>query len=62
MRSLTSNNKNVKYLLYVIDVFTKYALVKRFKKQKGKTVLNASIEILNEYYRKPNKLWADQER
>ena len=28
MGSLSSKNKNVKYLLFVIDVFTKYALVK----------------------------------
>ena len=31
MVSLSSKNKNVKYLLYVIDVFTKYAWVKHLK-------------------------------
>ena len=31
MESLSSNNKNVKYLLCVIDVFTKYAWVKPLK-------------------------------
>ena len=62
MESLSSKNKNVKYLLCVIDVFTKYAWVKPLKDKKGKTVLNAFIEIVNESNRKPNKLWIDQGR
>ena len=41
MGSLFSKNKNVKYLLCVIDVFTKYVWVKSLKDKKGKTVLNA---------------------
>ena len=41
MESLSSNNKNVKYLLYVIDVFTKYTWVKPLKDKNGKAVLNA---------------------
>ena len=28
--------------------------------RKGKTILNAFIEIVNESNRKPNKLWVDQ--
>ena len=32
------------------------------KDQKGKTVLNAFIEIVNESDRKPNKLWVDKRR
>ena len=62
MESLSSKNKNVKYLLCVIDVFTKYAWVKPLKDKKGKTVLNAFMEIVNESNRKPNKLWVDQGR
>ena len=53
MEPLSSKNKNVKYLC-VIDVFTKYAWVKPLKERKGKTVLNAFIEIVNETNRKPN--------
>ena len=48
MRSLAFRNKNVKYLLCIVDVFTKY--------------INASIEILIESNCKPNKLWIDQGR
>ena len=62
MESLSSKNKNVKYLLCVIDVFTKYAWVKPLKDKKGKTVLNLFIEIEDESNRKPNKLWVDEEK
>ena len=60
MGPLSSKNQNVKYLLCVIDVFTKYAWVKPSKGKKGKIVLNALIEIVNKSNRKPNKLRVDQ--
>ena len=60
MGSLSSKNKNAKYLLCVIDVFTKYAWVKPLKDIKAKTVHNAFIETVNESNGKPNKLWVDQ--
>ena len=47
MESLISKNKNIKHLLRVIDVFTKFTSVKPLKDKKGKTVLNAFIEIVN---------------
>ena len=34
--------------------------LKFWKIKKGKTVLNAFIEIVNESNRKPNKIWVDQ--
>ena len=39
IESLSPNNRNVKYLLWVIDVFNKYAWVKLLKDEKGKTVI-----------------------
>ena len=48
MGSLSSKNKNARYLLCVIDVFAKYAWVKRSKDKNGKTVLNAFTEKVNE--------------
>ena len=56
MGSLSSKNKNVKWFLCVIDVFSKYACVKPLKDEKIKTVLNVFIEILNEPNCKPNEL------
>ena len=60
MGSLSSKNKNIRYLLFVIDAFTKYAWVKLLKDKKGKIVLNVFIEIVSESNRKPNTLWVDQ--
>ena len=47
MESLSSNNKNVKYLLCAIDVLTKYSWVKPLKDKKVKTVLNAFYQNSN---------------
>ena len=57
--SLSSKNRGVKYLLCVIDVFTKYAWVKPLKDKKAKTVLNGPIEIVNKFKHEPNNLWVD---
>ena len=38
------------------------SLNKLLKDNKGKTVVNAFIEIVNESNRQPNKLWVDQGR
>ena len=60
MESLSSKNKNVKYLLFVTDIFTKYAWVKPLQDKKDKKVLNAFIKTVHESIGKPNKLWVDQ--
>ena len=62
MESLSSKNKNVKYLLCAIYVFTKYAWVKPLKDKTVKTVLNTFIKIVNKSNRKPNILWVNQGR
>ena len=67
MRSLSSKNWGIKFLLYVIDVFTKYAwlngyMVKPLKDKKAKTVLHDFNEIVNESKCKLNELWVYQER
>ena len=46
MGSFSSKSRNVKYLLFVKDVFTKYAWVKPLKDEIGQTVLNA-FKIVN---------------
>ena len=58
MGSLFSKNRSIKYLLCVIDVFTKYS----WADKEVKIVCNGIIGIVNECKRKPNKLWVDQER
>ena len=56
MGSLSSRHKNDKYLLCVVDVFTKYAWIKPLKDKKAKTVLNAFVETVNESNHNTNKL------
>ena len=62
MELLFPNNKNVRYSLCFIDVFTRHAWVKPLKGKKSKTVLNPFIEIVNESNRKENKFWDNQGR
>ena len=60
MGSFSSENRGVKYLLCVIDVFAKYSWIKLLKDKKAKAGFHGFIEIVNEFERKPNKLLADK--
>ena len=60
--SLSSKNWGVKYLLCMIDAFTKYACVEPARHKKAKAVFHDFIEIVNESKRKPNKSWTDPGR
>ena len=64
MASLSTKNGIIKYLLCVIDVFSKYAWVnlQPLKHKKAKTVIHAFYERVNESKRKPNTLWVDQKK
>ena len=53
-------NKGIRYLLCVIDIFSKYVWVFPLKNKKEVTIVNAFKAILNNSKRKPNKLWVDQ--
>ena len=53
-------NRGVKYLLYVIGIFTKYPWVKSLKDKKAKTTLHGFTEIVNKSKCTPNKLWVDE--
>ena len=60
MGSLFSRNRGVKYLLCVIDVFTKNDWIEPWKDKKVKTVFHGFVEIVDKSKRKPNKLRFDQ--
>ena len=47
MGLLSFKNRGVKYLLCVIDVFTKYSWAKSLKDTKAKTVLHAFIDLIS---------------
>ena len=59
MQSLSKYNKGIKYLLCVIDLFSKYAWVIPMKVKKGTSIVNAFKKIISRR-RKPNKIWVDQ--
>ena len=52
-------NKGIKYLLVVIDVFSKYGWIKPLKDKKTETVSKAFDEIFKSK-RKPQMLWTDE--
>ena len=58
---LTSKfNKGFRFLLCVIDVFSKYAGVVPIKDKKGVTIVNTFQKILDDSNRKPNNIWVDK--
>ena len=60
MQLLGKFNIGIKYLLCIIDLFSKYAFVVSLKDKKGVSIVNAFQGILDKSGRKPNKKWLDQ--
>ena len=60
MQLISKYGKGIKFLLCVIDVFSKYAWVDSLKDKKGITIVNAFQSILINLKRKPNKIWFNQ--
>ena len=60
MQLINKHNKGFRYLLCVIDLFSKYAWVVPLKDKKGLNIVNAFQKILDSSKRKPNKIWVDQ--
>ena len=53
-------NKGFKFLLCVIDIYSKYAWIVSLKDKKGVSIANAFQKILKKSNRKPNKIWVDK--
>ena len=60
MQLLSKFNKGIKYLLCVVDLFSKYAFVVPLKDKKGISIVHAFQSILNKAKTKPNKIWVDK--
>ena len=60
MQLLSKFNKGFRFLLCVIDIFSKDAWVIPLKDKKGTDIVNALKQILNESIRKPYKMWVDK--
>ena len=60
MQLISKFNKGFRFLLYVIDIFSKHASVVPLKDIKGVSIVNAFQSILKDPNRKPNKIWVDK--
>ena len=60
MQLISKNQKGIKYLLCVIDLFCKYAWVVPLKDKKGVSIVNAFQSIFDGSKGNPNKRWVDQ--
>ena len=60
MQKYSKWNKGVKYLLTVIDVFSKYGWIVSLKDKKTESVSLALDLIFEKSKRKPEKLWTDK--
>ena len=60
MQLISKFNKGIRFLLYDIDISSKYAWVIPLKDKKGTTISNAFQKVLDESERKPNKIWVDK--
>ena len=60
MQLISKSNKGFRFLLCVIDTFSKYAWVVALKDKKGVSIANAFQSILKKSNRKPNKIWVEK--
>ena len=60
MQLLSKFDKGFRFLLCVIDIFSKYAWVIPLKDKKGISIVNAFQKILDDSERKPDKIWVDK--
>ena len=60
MQLISKFNKGFRFLLCIIDIFSKYARIFPLKDKKGITIINAFQKILKESDRKPSKICVDK--
>ena len=60
MQIISKFNQITRFLLCVIDIFSKYAWVAPLNDKKGITIVNGFQKILDNSTRKPNKIQVDK--
>ena len=60
MQKFNKRNKGIKYLLMVVDIFSKYGRIKPLKDKKTESVSKAFNEIFKKSKRKPTMLSTDK--
>ena len=53
-------NKGFRFLLRVIDIFSKYVWVAPLKHKQVASIVTTFQSILKDFNRKPNKIWVDK--
>ena len=61
VQMISKFNKGFRFLLCVIDIYSKYTWVIPLKYKKGITITNAFQKVLNESNLKSNKIWVDKD-
>ena len=61
MQLISKFNKGIRFLLCLIDIFSKCKWVIPLKGKNGITIANASQTILSVSNRKANKIWVDKD-
>ena len=56
MQLIRKFNKGIRFLLCVIDIYSKYAWLVPLKDKKGATIINTFQKTLDDSKRKPNKI------
>jgi hypothetical protein len=60
MQEWSKQNKGYRYMLNVVDVYSKFAWSVKLSDKKGKTVLEAFEQIVDSSGRKPKHIWVDE--
>ena len=60
MQAFSKDNNGIKYLLTVIDIFSKFVWIIPLKRKTGEQVTNTISRILKE--QRPSKMWVDKGR
>ncbi len=60
MESVASHNNGYKFILCIIDVFSKYAWCVPLKNKSATTVLDAVKDVVKKSGRSPEKIWVDK--
>ena len=61
MQLISKLNRGFRFLLCVIDIYSKYAWVMPLKDKKWIAITNAFQKMLDESKRKTNKIWVDKD-
>ena len=60
MQLISKCNERFRFLLCIINIYSKYAWVIPLKDKKGTTITNAFQNFLEASNHKPNKIWLDK--